>query len=46
MTTVGEPIEPEVWRWFYTDVGKKEAAICDTCGRPKTADSFAALSPL
>jgi acetyl-CoA synthetase len=30
MTTVGEPIEPEVWRWYYNEVGKKEAAICDT----------------
>lgn len=30
MTTVGEPIEPEVWRWYYNDVGKKEAAIVDT----------------
>lgn len=30
MTTVGEPIEPEVWRWYYNEVGKKEAAIVDT----------------
>jgi acetyl-CoA synthetase len=30
MTTVGEPIEPEVWRWYYTEVGKGEAAITDT----------------
>jgi acetyl-CoA synthetase len=30
MTTVGEPIEPEVWRWYYTVVGKGEAAIVDT----------------
>jgi acetyl-CoA synthetase len=30
MTTVGEPIEPEVWRWYYEVVGKKEAAIVDT----------------
>ena len=22
MTTVGEPIEPEVWRWYYSEVGK------------------------
>ena len=22
MTTVGEPIEPEVWRWYYNVVGK------------------------
>jgi len=30
MTTVGEPIEPEVWRWYYTEVGRGEAAITDT----------------
>jgi acetyl-CoA synthetase len=30
MTTVGEPIEPEVWRWFHGAVGKGEAVIVDT----------------
>jgi acetyl-CoA synthetase len=30
MTTVGEPIEPDVWRWYYEVVGKGEAAIVDT----------------
>jgi acetyl-CoA synthetase len=30
MTTVGEPIEPEVWRWYYEVVGKCEAVIVDT----------------
>jgi acetyl-CoA synthetase len=30
MTTVGEPIEPDVWRWYYHSVGKEEAAITDT----------------
>jgi len=30
MTTVGEPIEPEVWKWYYHEVGKGEAAIVDT----------------
>jgi len=30
MTTVGEPIEPEVWKWYYKKVGKGEAAIVDT----------------
>lgn len=30
MTTVGEPIEPEVWRWYYETAGKREAAIVDT----------------
>jgi acetyl-CoA synthetase len=30
MTTVGEPIEPDVWRWYYHVVGKGEAVIVDT----------------
>ncbi|HVA58915.1 MAG TPA: acetate--CoA ligase [Mycobacteriales bacterium] len=30
MVTVGEPIEPNVWRWYYDVVGKQQAAIVDT----------------
>ena len=30
MTTVGEPIEPEVWRWYHDVVGKGEAVVVDT----------------
>jgi acetyl-CoA synthetase len=30
MTTVGEPIEPDVWRWYYHEVGKNDAVIVDT----------------
>ncbi len=30
MTTVGEPIEPDVFRWYWRVVGKGEAAITDT----------------
>ena len=30
MTTVGEPIEPEVWKWYYHEVGKGKAVIVDT----------------
>ena len=30
MTTVGEPIEPEVWRWYHNVVGKAEAVIVET----------------
>src|SRR5260370_7636758 len=30
MTTVGEPIEPDVWRWYHAVVGKNEAVIVDT----------------
>ena len=30
MTTVGEPIEPDVWRWYHDVVGKGEAVVVDT----------------
>jgi len=30
MTIVGEPIEPEVWKWYYHVIGKGEAVIVDT----------------
>src|SRR5271166_4987579 len=30
MTTVGEPIEPEIWKWYYHHVGKGKAVIVDT----------------
>ena len=30
MTTVGEPIEPAVWKWYHEVVGKGEAVIVDT----------------
>jgi acetyl-CoA synthetase len=36
MTTVGEPIEPEVWRWYYSTVGKGEAVIVDTWWQTET----------
>lgn len=36
MTTVGEGIEPEVWRWFYNVVGKQKAVIVDTWWQTET----------
>jgi len=30
MTTVGEPIEPQVWKWYHAVVGKGEAVVVDT----------------
>src|SRR3989454_254610 len=38
MTTVGEPIEPEAWRWYYDEVGKREAVITDTWWLTETGD--------
>jgi acetyl-CoA synthetase len=28
--TVGEPINPEAWRWYHNVVGRGECAIVDT----------------
>ena len=36
MTTVGEPIEPEVWKWYESAVGKGEAIIVDTWWQTET----------
>jgi acetyl-CoA synthetase len=36
MTTVGEPIEPEVWRWYFSVVGKDQSVILDTWWQTET----------
>ncbi|HBX22009.1 MAG TPA: acetate--CoA ligase [Desulfotomaculum sp.] len=50
MTTVGEPIEPEVWKWYYKVVGKGKAAIVDTWWQTETGgflcSTIPALSPM
>jgi acetyl-CoA synthetase len=45
MTTVGEPIEPEVWRWYYTEVGKGEAVITDTWWMTETGGFLGTTLP-
>ena len=45
MTTVGEPIEPEVWRWYYEVVGKKEAVIVDTYWQTETGGFLGSTLP-
>jgi acetyl-CoA synthetase len=45
MTTVGEPIEPEVWRWYYETVGKKEAVIVDTWWQTETGGFLCSTKP-
>ncbi len=45
MTTVGEPIEPEVWRWYYTEVGKGKAAITDTWWMTETGGFLGSTLP-
>jgi acetyl-CoA synthetase len=45
MTTVGEPIEPEVWRWYYDVVGKRQAVIVDTWWQTETGGFMGSTLP-
>ncbi len=45
MTTVGEPIEPEVWRWYQSVVGKGEAVIVDTWWQTETGGFLGSTLP-
>jgi acetyl-CoA synthetase len=42
--SVGEPINPEAWMWYYTNIGKSRCPIMDTWWQTETG-SFV-LSPL
>jgi len=45
MTTVGEPIEPDVWRWYYNVIGKGEAVIVDTWWQTETGGFLCSTIP-
>ncbi len=45
MTTVGEPIEPEVWRWYQAVVGRGEAVIVDTWWQTETGGFLCSTVP-
>lgn len=34
--TVGEPINPEAWLWYYNVVGNKSCAVVDTFWQTET----------
>ena len=34
--TVGEPINPEVWMWYFTTIGKEKCPIVDTWWQTET----------
>ena len=36
MTTVGEPIQPEAWLWYYEHIGDEDAVIVDTWWQTET----------
>ncbi len=45
MTTVGEPIEPAVWQWYYHEVGKGEAVIVDTWWQTENGGFLCSTKP-
>ncbi len=45
MTTVGEPIEPEVWKWYHEVVGKGEAVIVDTWWQTENGGFLCSTKP-
>jgi acetyl-CoA synthetase len=45
MTTVGEPIEPETWKWYYQEVGHGEAVITDTWWQTETGGFLCSTVP-
>jgi acetyl-CoA synthetase len=45
MTTVGEPIEPAVWKWYHEMVGKGEAVIVDTWWQTETGGFLCSTVP-
>jgi len=42
--TVGEPINPEVWKWYYSVIGKARCPIIDTWWQTETGGMM--ISPL
>lgn len=42
--TVGEPINPEVWKWYYNTIGKSRCPIIDTWWQTETGAMM--ISPL
>jgi acetyl-CoA synthetase len=42
--TVGEPINPEVWKWYYKTIGKSTCPIIDTWWQTETGAML--ISPL
>lgn len=43
--TVGEPINPDVWRWYYRVIGKERCPISDTWWQTETGGFMIAPAP-
>ncbi|WAR24116.1 ACSA-like protein [Mya arenaria] len=46
IATVGEPINPEAWLWYYNVVGNKQAAVVDTFWQTETTFPFFGVVPI
>lgn len=44
--TVGEPINPEAWRWYYTNIGKERCPIIDTWWQTETGGFMITPTPV
>jgi len=45
LATVGEPINPEAWMWFYREIGKERCPIVDTWWQTETGAHMIAPMP-
>jgi acetyl-CoA synthetase len=43
--TVGEPINPEVWRWYFKTIGKEKCPIIDTWWQTETGGMMISALP-
>jgi len=43
--TVGEPINPEAWRWYYRVIGRELCGICDTWWQTETGGILISPAP-
>ena len=43
--TVGEPINPEVWKWYYKTIGKEKCPIIDTWWQTETGGMMISALP-
>ena len=43
--TVGEPINPEVWKWYYKIIGKEKCPIIDTWWQTETGGMMISALP-
>ncbi|WP_045211970.1 acetate--CoA ligase [Desulfonatronovibrio magnus] len=44
--TVGEPINPEAWMWFYKNIGRSECPVMDTWWQTETGSFMISALPI